>query len=159
MNRNDILDVLTLIAAYDHRTVGEADVIAWKETIGELPREPALKAVTEFRREQPGEWLEAGHIYQRVRAKIRDDLAREPDALREARQAALEAKVAEDAETRTPWVGPLRHHRPPFNPLLVRCPHCGVHAGTRCVVPGTNRPPYGGAHPARLDAAQARSNA
>lgn len=38
-------DVLTAIASYDLRTIGEADVIAWHAAIGELSKPLALEAV------------------------------------------------------------------------------------------------------------------
>jgi hypothetical protein len=154
MNRNDVIDLLSAIAAADRRTVGKADVEVWQQVIGELPKGLAIQAMRDHWREEPGVWLEPGHIFQRVRAFMRDHLEREPDDYREARQAAIDAKAAPDTEDRGHWVGPLKHHRPQVNWLKLVCPHCGARAGARCVVPGTNRPPYGGTHPARLDAAR-----
>jgi hypothetical protein len=150
MNRNDVIDVLTAVAAADRRTVGHADVDVWQAVIGDLPKEPALHAVRDHLREQPGVWLEPGHIYQRARVLMRDRLEREPAELREARQAALDAKAAADNEDRAHWVGPPKHSRPVVNSLMTPCPHCGARPGGRCVVPGTTRPPYGGMHPARI---------
>jgi hypothetical protein len=46
MERDDIIDVLTKAAAFDARTVGEGDVLAWHEALGDLDRDDALKAVT-----------------------------------------------------------------------------------------------------------------
>jgi hypothetical protein len=159
MNRNDVIDVLTVVAAADRRTTGHADVDVWQAVVGDIPKDLALQAVRDHLREQPGVWLEPGHVYQRARVMTRDQLEREPAALREARQAALDAKAAADAAERVHWVGPLKHIRPRVNSLILQCPHCGVRSGARCVVPGTNRPPYGGTHPARialaLDAAEA----
>lgn len=152
MNRNEVIDVLSAIAANDRRTVGEADVVIWQGVIGDLPRDLALRAVVEHIRECPGVWLEPGHVYQRVRAMMRDELAREPDAFREARQAILDAKAAPDPPA-PPFVGPVKHHRPQCNWLTIRCPHCGAGPLKRCTVPGTNRAPHGGTHPARLEAA------
>lgn len=159
MNRDDVIDVLTLIAAVDHRTVGEADVTAWGVIIGELPREFAIKAVTDHRREEPGTWLEPGHVYQRARAMVRDKLEHEPDAFREARQAILDAKNAPTEDDPQPaFSGPVKHHRPYPNPLKVWCPHCGAGPFKHCSVPGTSRRPHGGMHPARIEAAQALVN-
>jgi hypothetical protein len=159
MNRDDVIDVLTAVAAADRRTVGHADVDVWQAVIGDLPKDPALQAVRDHLREQPGVWLEPGHVYQRARVFMRDQLEREPTELREARQAALDAKAAEDAAERVHWVGPLTHRRPGVNSLMQRCPHCGARSGARCVVPGTNRPPYGGTHPARIAQALDTENA
>ena len=154
MNRDDVIDVLTAVVAADRRTVGHADVDIWRAVIGDIPKDLALQAVRDHLREQPGVWLEPGHVYQRARVFMRDQLEREPAELREARQAVLEAKVAEDAAERAHWTGPLKHQRPQCNWLLIRCPHCGAAPLKRCAVPGTNRPPYGGTHPARLEAAE-----
>jgi hypothetical protein len=154
MNRNDVIDVLTAVAAADRRTVGHADVDIWQAVIGDLPRDLTLQAVRAHLREKPGVWLEPGHVYQWVKAARRDQLEREPDQFREARQRMLDAKAAEDAADRTQWVGPLKHDRPSVNSLARPCPHCGAHAMSRCVVPGTRRPPHGGTHTARLEAAK-----
>ena len=152
MNRNDVIDVLTAVAAANRRTVGEGDVDVWQAVIGDLPKDDALQAVRDHLREQPGVWLEPGHVYQRARTLVRDRLEREPDQVREARQAALESKAVADDATK-PFTGTVKHFRPRNNWLAVRCPHCGAAPLRRCTVPGMNREPQGGAHPARLDAA------
>lgn len=155
MNRDEVIDVLTAVAAADRRTVGQADLDVWQAVIGDVPRDFALRAVRDHLRESPGVWLEPGHIYQRARAMMRDELEREPDRFREAREAVLNAKAAADADDTASFEGPLKHHRPRCNSLTIRCPHCGAAPSMRCTVPGTNRPPYGGTHPARLEAAKA----
>jgi hypothetical protein len=152
VNRNDVIDVLTAVAAADRRTVGRADVEVWLAVIGDVSRVDAIQAVRDHLREQPGVWIEPGHVYQRARAMIRDRLDREPDQVREARQAALESKAVADAAAQ-PFTGTVKHFRPRNNWLSVRCPHCGAAPSRRCTVAGTNREPQGGAHPARLDAA------
>jgi hypothetical protein len=150
MNRDEVIDVLTAVAAADRRTVGHADVDVWQAVIGDIPKDFALQAVRDHLREQPGVWLEPGHVYQRSRVFMRDQLEREPTELREARQAMLDAKAAADAAEREHWAGPLKHLRPRVNSLMLPCPHCHAGSGARCVVPGTNRPPHGGTHPARI---------
>lgn len=158
MNRDEVIDVLSVIAAGDRRTIGKADVILWQGVIGELPLDYAMRAVRDHFREEPGVWLEAGHIFKRARAMMRDELEREPDSLREARQAILDAKAAEDPPEK-PFTGTVKHHRPTCNWMTVRCPHCDAGPLMHCCVPGTTRRPAGGTHPARLEAAKARSNA
>jgi hypothetical protein len=76
VNRNDVIDVLTAVAAGDRRTVGDADVDVWQAIIGELTKDFALQAVRDHMRDQPGVWLEPGHVYQRARAIRRDQLER-----------------------------------------------------------------------------------
>jgi hypothetical protein len=78
MNRDEIVDLLTAVAVGDHRTVGQTDVDLWHAVLNDIPKDAAIVALVEHRREQPGVWLEAGHIYQRVRAQARDRMAREP---------------------------------------------------------------------------------
>jgi hypothetical protein len=57
----DIIDVLAKAAAFDQRTIGKADVLAWHEVIGDLDRDDALTAVARFygtvteRRLMPGD--------------------------------------------------------------------------------------------------------
>jgi len=80
MDRDDILDLLAIIAAGDNRTVGETDVTIWGAMIGGLPKDDCLAAVEAHRKEQPGVWLEPGHVVQRVRAVMRDRFDRlDPD--------------------------------------------------------------------------------
>ena len=48
MNRNDVIDVLTAVAAGDRRTIGEADVTFWCAVIGDdtrVTKNEALRAV------------------------------------------------------------------------------------------------------------------
>lgn len=47
MSEHDVIDVLTAIAAYDQRTVGESDVHAWHAVAGYAcwNRDGALRAV------------------------------------------------------------------------------------------------------------------
>src|SRR6476620_1328278 len=137
MNRDDVIDVLTAVAAADRRTVGEADVDVWQAVIGDLPKDLALQAVRDHLREKPGVWLEPGHIYERVRAIRRDQLEREPDEHRDARQEALAAKVAQDIAVLAATKAIPKYQRPDVNPLTVKCPWCKAGIGTRCYVPGT----------------------
>lgn len=77
MNRGDVARLLAVCAAYDQRTAGEADVLAWAELIGDLNAADAVQAVknhyaTETRRVMPVD------VITGVR-RIRDDrLARNP---------------------------------------------------------------------------------
>lgn len=54
MEATDVIDVLKACAAYDQRTVGDADVIAWTVALPELITKPAaMEAVIEHYRESP----------------------------------------------------------------------------------------------------------
>jgi hypothetical protein len=47
VNRNETIDLLTLCAAYDQRTVGEADVVAWQTVLGLVDARDAGQAVVD----------------------------------------------------------------------------------------------------------------
>lgn len=156
MNRNDVVDVLSVVASASRRSIGETDVDVWQAVIGGLPKDYALQAVRDHLRDEPGVWIEPGHIYQRARALRRDELDREPDEVRGARQEALAAKAAEDvaelAQRKSIPVEPEKFMRPVSNHLRVSCPWCHASVGQRCVVPGTNvELTRQHAHPARLE--------
>lgn len=161
MNRNDVIDVLTAVAAASHRTVGNADVDIWEGIIGDLQKDSSLRAVRDHLREKPGVWLEPGHIYERVRAYRRDQLEREPDEAREARQSALEVKVAEDVAELAAGksIPDDKYRRLEGNPLLTPCGWCGAGVGSGCTIPGTRDLLQKGRrfHPSRLDAAKRRA--
>jgi len=53
-------------ALIDNRTVGEADVAAWHELIGDLPLRDCMAALAEHRK-AGAEWLMPSHIIARVR--------------------------------------------------------------------------------------------
>jgi hypothetical protein len=72
MTPDQIVDLLSLISARDNRTVGQATVAVWLEDIGDLDFDDARQAVAAHFREEPGVWLMAAHVRQRVK-KIRAD--------------------------------------------------------------------------------------
>lgn len=152
MNRNDVIDVLTAVAAASRRSVGETDVDVWQAVIGEVAKQHALQALRDHLREQPGVWIEPGHVYQRARTLRRNELEKEEDALREARQAALDARFADQAAEIAASKGQGRPERGP-NPLTVECPWCHAAPLTPCTTPGWPvQRPQGGYHPARVAA-------
>jgi hypothetical protein len=67
VTRNEVIDLLTLIASFDRRTAGKTDVAAWQATVGDLAWPDAQAAVVEHYREST-EWLMPAHIRQRVAA-------------------------------------------------------------------------------------------
>lgn len=99
MNRNDVIDVLSVVAAATRRPVGETDVGIWEPVIGSLPKDLALQAVRDHIRDCPGVWLEPGHVYQRVRNMRRDVMERDPHAIGPGREQEWypgDAKAAPD---------------------------------------------------------------
>lgn len=73
MTPSEVGQVLAKAAAFDRRTVGEVDILAWLEAIGDLPLEDALAAVTRHYRESDT-WLKPSHIRDQVIA-IRNERA------------------------------------------------------------------------------------
>lgn len=94
MNRNDVIDVLSVVAAATRRTVGEVDVEIWQGIIGPLAKDIALEAVRDHLRDKPGVWLEPGHVYQRAREIQRERNTR-PTA---EYQALCDSKAAPDED-------------------------------------------------------------
>lgn len=116
MNRNDVIDVLTAVAAGTRRTVGNADVEIWGSVIGHLDKQLALEAVAIHFREAPGVWLEPGHVIANARAIVRDRQQRAP--------LQLGPKVQR---------GPVEAAYEAVGALRVDCPACEVIAGNFCV--------------------------
>jgi hypothetical protein len=91
MNRQETAQVLAKCAAFDQRTVGGADVIAWHEVIGRLDFGDALGAVTRHysetnHRAMPADILAHGR-------RIRDERTRSPHEIR-----ALPSRFETDEE-------------------------------------------------------------
>lgn len=68
MTPEQVVDLLTLIAARDRRTLGKTDVTVWAFDIGDLDYDDACRAVADHFREEPDTWLMAGHVRKRVQA-------------------------------------------------------------------------------------------
>lgn len=66
MNRSQIALLLTAIAGRDQRTIGDADVLAWHQDVGDLAYDDALAAVTRHFRESTDRIMPA-HIRRIVR--------------------------------------------------------------------------------------------
>ena len=84
MNWDECVDLLTVIAAYDHRQVGKVDIQAWLPIMSPWSFEEARDAVVAHFVERPGVWLEPGFIVARCRA------ARQDTSMRSSTVAALE---------------------------------------------------------------------
>lgn len=67
MNRDEIIDLLSLIAARDRRTVGNADVLAWSEDVGDLTFADAQAAVSRHFQESR-DWIMPADVRRHVRA-------------------------------------------------------------------------------------------
>lgn len=67
MNPQETGQVLALCAAYDSRTVGTADILAWHDVIGDVTFEDAAQAVKDHYRDHR-ERITVADIRDRVRA-------------------------------------------------------------------------------------------
>lgn len=157
MTHDQVVDLLTAIAAYDNRKPNAAAVMAWGKAaeLGRWTLPEALDAVHEHFCENP-DYLMPAHITARVKA-ARQDRAMRAEAL--ALEAApvdpvaakrVEAIVDELAKTMG-WTD--RAETRTSYAVKVRCPHCSAAVGNRCVNPQTGKPlAQSACHPSRADA-------
>lgn len=96
MNSDDIINLLSIAAAYDRRTIGEADVVAWSAAadIGRWTYEEARLAIQAHYAEDT-DWLMPAHITQRIRREYR-----QPPAFQNEKRGELPAGGAASEETR-----------------------------------------------------------
>lgn len=67
MSTDEVIDLLTLMASYDRRKVGEADVAAWYAAMGDLAFSDSRDAVIAHYRDST-EWIMPAHVRRRVAA-------------------------------------------------------------------------------------------
>lgn len=156
MNQNEIIDLLTAVSAYDNRKANPAAVLAWGNAsmLGRWTLPEALDAVHAHFAEDPA-YLMPAHVTARVKA------ARQDRAMREEARALTAAPVNPAAAERVAQIvaevannlGWDDGRQPGGTALKVRCPHCGVPAGARCVASSTGRPlTQSACHPSRAEA-------
>ena len=66
MSAEDMGRVLAKCASYDRRKVGESDIIAWLQVLGDLPYDDCVAAVIAHYGETT-DWIMPAHIRQRVK--------------------------------------------------------------------------------------------
>lgn len=135
----------------------EGRIAAWAEAADphQLSKEDMLAAVTAYYGAVSGRAMQVADLISYGRQIRRDRGMEEPDAARDARQKALEAKVREDvAELAASKAVEAKYTRPEsMGALGVRCPWCRAGVGQRCVVPRTDKPlTKVRFHPARTEA-------
>lgn len=74
MELAEVALVLAKAAAYDRRTIGEADARAWHEVLGDVELVDALAAVARYYRDET-EWLMPAHL-RRLARTCRDERRR-----------------------------------------------------------------------------------
>lgn len=125
MRPSDIAVLLTKAAAYDRRTVGEADVAAWHEVLADLDLADALSAVARHYRDN-AQWIMPSHI----RAIVGEIERERRRVTRELQHAAPIENHPDDCDG---WLRALG--------AIDRCPACRPKA----IEPAITRP--AGAHP------------
>lgn len=161
MTREELGKVLKVVAAGTRRTFGEADLAIWHPIIKDIPVDFAVNAVMAHFKENPGVWLEPGHIYQRWKVFRQDELQRLSREERSAREDAIDAKVLGAAAlVKEIPAGdvPVKFHRRKQPELSVVCPWCHAGKGSQCTVPQTDEA-LTGFHPSRTEAAKETESA
>jgi hypothetical protein len=62
MNTQEVAQVLVKVQQGDSRKTDRTVLVYWEEVIGHLRLDDALQGVLMHRQEQPGVWLEPGHV-------------------------------------------------------------------------------------------------
>jgi hypothetical protein len=75
MTPADAARLLALVQAFDHRTVGETDAIAWADALNDLDAEDCAEAIRDHYRHR-ADWLMPAHVRGYVVRKQRDDAER-----------------------------------------------------------------------------------
>lgn len=122
MNATDIANVLAKAAAFDQRTVGQADILAWHEALHDLDAADALTAVTRHYASSEQRLMPV-HVRRHA-----TDLARERHrvAREEAERLALEATAADAVTVRdrsadvADLLATLRDRLGPSDPSVLR---------------------------------------
>lgn len=176
MTAEEIAAILATAAAYDARTVGEADIIAWHAALSDLPYTQARDAVIEHYRTETRRIMPAD-IRARVRAMREHLISRSPIPAPPADPTAYRANLADTIRriadgralpqaitrggTSTPPPAYLaaRADRDPrrLAALQVPCPWepCRAPVGRSCVDPYGRPLATSPAHSSRLQAAGA----
>lgn len=160
MNDDEILTLLEIAQAFDKRTIGEPDVIAWTDSAkrGRWTYDEAQEAIKEYYAKTTTDrpWIMPSHVTNMVRANReiehmrfqRDSLPPINPRVREAIEQVAETTHI-PAEPR-----PMRNHA-----LSVVCPHCHAPIGQTCTRPrliGRAKPMM--PHPSRKDLALDMNN-
>lgn len=173
MTPADTAELLTFAAAFDRRTIGKADVLAWHTVLTDITLQDAKDAVTaHYSRET--RWIMPADIRQHVQAQRADTAAdfQGPGlsaAIPDADPDDVPAYLAAVKEQRTRAASGELRPRPvkellagvgrtvptqtrQTGPLTVACPYCGAEPLRRCRRGETGH--LVGYHPSRIDAAK-----
>lgn len=157
MTRDQVVDLLTAISAYDNRKPNQAAVLAWGKAaeLGRWTLPEALDAVHAHFSEDT-DYLMPAHVTARVKAN-RQDRAMRAEALAleaapvDPAAAARVTRVIDALADQMGWTDRATE-RGSFA-LRVRCPHCGAAEGARCINLTTGKTlTQSACHPSRAEA-------
>jgi hypothetical protein len=83
VSRGDAARLLALAAAFDRRTVGEEDAVAWADVLADLDAEDCAKAIRDHYRDQTA-WIMPAHIRTAVRRARAERITRDPEPVPDA---------------------------------------------------------------------------
>lgn len=134
MNDNEIIDLLSVITAYDNRTTGDGELLAWSDAAsrGRWTFDEASEAVKAHYAESTA-WIMPGHVTHRVR-----EARTEPPHSRKLPQATPESAESEHRRQVVKWFAQRMdaNRRPSHadrkNAMHIPCPYCGVRAERAC---------------------------
>lgn len=157
MNTSEILDLLSVVQAYDGRTVGQSDAHAWRDA-AERSRWTYAEAAEAVKAHyaEVVDWIMPAHVTQRIKAnRTQPPRHRELPGDQPASNAHRQRCIEAFAENFQPGGLTSDQRRAAHG---IECPYCGADAQRACWQT-TNGEPIskrmgGGAHRARVRAAE-----
>jgi hypothetical protein len=93
VSRGDAARLLALAAAFDRRTVGEEDAVAWADVLADLDAEDCARAVREHYRDQTA-WIMPAHVRAAVKRYRNERTSAEPEEVPDADPDDVKAYLA-----------------------------------------------------------------
>jgi hypothetical protein len=152
----EIINLLSIAAAFDNRKPGEATVHAWTDSArrGRWTFDEASEAVKTYYATTTAErpFVMPSHITQWIKGDRQDRAMRTQAAelISGPPHPRVVAAVEEVAKTTV-----IPEQRGPRTPALrVACPHCGANPGQSCTRPTPKGPKHMTPHPSRVEAGE-----
>lgn len=143
MTKNEVIDLLSLISAYDKRTAGQAEIHAFGDAAarGRWSFDEAAEAVKGHYAEETA-WLMPAHITKRIKV-WRSAPPRPHDLPQIGSKRADPEHIQRVVGWLANWMRADREARPDDHRAVtqtVACPFCGAEPGTRCGQTTLGRP-------------------
>lgn len=131
MTRDEIINLLSIAAAYDKRTLGEADIAAWSDAAdrGRWTYEQAADAVKAHYAESE-RWLMPSHVTDRIRSRRAEPARALPSAPERAADEHRRRVVGWFADRFQP--DQQQRSQEQRASLAVACPYCGATPSRPC---------------------------